>query len=279
MFVRFELTSGQGTRGLTIERAAQLAGTNPDHATQDLVEAIERGEYPTWTLNIQVMTEEQSEKVDFNPFNVTKIWPKDQFPLVEVGRLLFNRNTENHFDESEQSVFNPGNFVPGIRAAEGDKNLAGRIFVYQDTQIYRAGVNRMQLPINRPLQPVANYMREGRGVYVSQGAAPVYFPNSFGGPVESVRAAELDPSYKACGLIDRYDESDEDHFAHPRLFLKSLTPDHRDRMISVLGSSLRPIRKDIVRRVLENYRKVDQDFAEKVEEAIEQSPDDFMVVQ
>lgn len=274
IFVRFTFTTCQGVRGLTPQRAAQLAGSNPDYLTQDLVEAIERGDYPSWILNIQVMSSEAAASLEYDPFNVTKLWSQEQFPLIEVGRLTLNRNTANHFDEAEQSVFNPGNFVPGIRPAEGDKNLAGRMFAYSDTQMYRMGVNHNQLPINQPLVPVKNYQRDGRGVYVSQGAAPTYFPNSFGGPEESARARELDPTFKMCGDIVRRDNSEDDHFSHAQLFWHSLLEDHQQRLIMNFGNTLRPVLKKIQKRVLGLLENVDSHLAERVEEAINQEPDD-----
>lgn len=274
VFVRFKCTTLQGERGLAPARAAQLAGTNPDYATEDMVEAIERGDFPSWILGIQVMSFEVAKTIEFNPFDPTKVWSEQRFPVIEVGRITLNRITTNHFDESEQVTFRPGNFVPGIRGADNDKNLAGRIHIYQDTQLYRMGVNNQQLPVNRPIVPVRNYQREGRGVFVSQGAAPHYFPNSFGGPVESVEAQELDPPSYACGDIVRDEDTEADHFAHPREFWNTMLPDHQERTVQNFGTTLRTIRKDIRERVMGYLGKVDQKLAERVEEAMDHDPDD-----
>lgn len=274
VFVRFKCTTLQGERGLAPARATQLAGTNPDYATEDMVQAIERGDFPSWILGIQVMTFEVAKTIEFNPFDPTKVWFENRFPVIEIGRVTLNRLTANHFDESEQVAFRPGNFVPGIRAADNDKNLAGRIHIYQDTQLYRMGVNHPQLPVNRPIVPVRNYQREGRGVFVSQGAAPHYFPNSFGGPVESVRAQELDPQSYACGDIVRDEDTEADHFAHPREFWNSMLPDHQERTVQNFGSLMRTLRKEIRKRVLGLLEKVDQKLAERVEEATDNEPDE-----
>lgn len=272
-FCRFHIRTDQGVRNLTPAQATQLAGQNPDYYSQDLIEAINRGDYPSYSMHIQVMTMEQAQELEFNPFNVTMLWSEKQFPLIKVGRIVLNRNTANHWDETEQAVFMPGNFVPGIRAAEGDRNLASRMLLYQDTQIYRMGVNRNQIPINRPLVPVANYQREGRGVFVSQGAAPNYFPNSFGGPVESERAAELDPSYKVCADVVRQDGED-DFYAQPRhLWQEILDEEHRKRLVNNLATSLRLAVKHVREAMLKQLGMVDERFAEMIQDALD-NPDD-----
>lgn len=233
------------------------------------MEAVERGEYPSYTLYVQIMTFEQAEAVLFNPFDPTMMWPQKAFPLIEVGRLTLNRNVQNYWDETEQAVFTPANLIPGIKASP-DKVLAGRMFSYQDSQIYRMGVNRMQLPINRPLNPVANYQREGRGVYVSQGAAPHYFPNSFGGPVESERAQELDPSYRACGDVERFEDKDIDFFAQPREYWRNvLDDDHKTRLIENMASSLKTVKREIQKRVIDLFVHVDEEIGNRLEDALE----------
>lgn len=273
VFARFHVLTDQGIRNLDPIRAVQLAGANPDYYVQDLVQAIERGDYPSYSVSIQVMTEEQAQDLEFNPFNVTKVWPHKRFPLIPVGKLVMNRNALNHWDETEQSIFFPGNFVPGIRAAPGDKNLAGRIMIYRDAQVYRLGVNHNQWPINRPTNPVQNYQREGRGVITSQAGAPNYFPNSFGGPIESIRAQELDPSFRMCADIGRYEERDPDHYSQPRELWRSvLDEEHKRRTVGNLAASLRPVvRKDIQRRAIELFRKVDEELGSMIEEALDRS--------
>ena len=175
VFVRYRMLTDQSVRNLTPEQATRLAGSTPDYSTQDLVEAIGRGDFPSWTMWVQTMTLEQAEATPFNPFDSTKLWPEKDFPWKEVGRLTLNKVVNSHWDETEQSVFNPGTPPP-------------------DAQSHRMGANRNQLPINRPLVPVANYQREGAAVFVSQ-SGPHYFPNSFGGPAEDERAESLVRGY------------------------------------------------------------------------------------
>lgn len=260
VYIRYHIETDQGVRNLTPEKATQLAGSNPDYATQDLVEAVARGNYPSWTMFIQVMSFEEAEKVPFNPFDPTKLWAVADFPLLEVGRMKMNRNVQNHWDESEQSVFSPGNFVPGIRASP-DKVLQGRLLNYSDAQMYRMGVNHNQLPINQPLERVSNYQRDGRGVYLSQGAVPHYFPNSFGGPVEDVLAAELDPSYRILGDVQRREDDNIDYFKQPREYWNNiLGEDHRGRVIGNIAASLRMVTKIVRERSIGMLANVDKDI-------------------
>lgn len=181
-----------------------------------------------------------------------------------------NRNVQSHWDETEQAVFNPGNFVPGIRPSP-DKILNGRIFAYNDTQNYRMGANRNQIPINRPLNPVVNYEREGRAVYISQGAAPHYFPNSFGGPVESERANALDPPYRICGTVARYEvEEEEDHFSQPREYWRNVLDEgHRARVIENIATELRTVTKIVRKNSIKMLGNIDEEIAEMLEKALD----------
>lgn len=268
VFARYSMVSEQGVRNLTPARASQLAGSNPDYSTQDLMQAIDRGDFPSYKLFIQLMTTEQSEELEFNPFDVTMIWPQDRFPSMEVGRVILNRIVQNHWDETEQVLFNPSNLVPGILPSP-DKVLAGRMMSYQDAQIYRLGVNRNQLPINRPLNAVKNYQREGRGVFISQGAAPNYFPNSFGGPVESERAAELEVPFKACGQVRRAQDDIADYFTQPRQYWQHiLDEDHKTRVLINMATSLKQVRRPTQERTIELFSKVDQDLSNRLRVAL-----------
>lgn len=146
-----------GIKNLDPEEAEKIAGKDPDHALRDLYNAIENGkitnEFPSWTFYIQVMTPEQAKKQKFNPFDITKVWPHKDFPLIEVGKIVLNNNPSNYFAEVEQIAFSPNNLTPGIGASP-DRLLQGRLFAYQDTHRYRLGVNYQQLPVNTPLNKV-----------------------------------------------------------------------------------------------------------------------------
>ncbi|CAL1265604.1 unnamed protein product, partial [Larinioides sclopetarius] len=168
VYCKFIYKSDQGIRNLSPEASRELAGTDPDYATRDLYNAIARGDFPSWTFYIQVMTFEQARTWRFNPFDVTKVWPQKEFPLIEVGKLVLNRNPTNYFAEVEQIAFTVSNLVPGIEPSP-DKMLQGRLFSYADTQKYRLGTNYLQLPVNCPyrVRP-RNYQRDGEMTIYSQ---------------------------------------------------------------------------------------------------------------
>merc|ERR1712076_253722 len=169
---------------------------DPDYAIRDLYNAIAEGNYPSYTMYVQVMTFEEAEKWEFNPFDLTKVWPHGEFPLRQVGKLTFNRNPKNYFAEVEQLAFSPAHLVPGIEASP-DKMLQGRLFSYSDTHRHRLGANYQQIPVNCPFNTRArNYQRDGPlTVDSNQEGAPNYFPNSFSGPQDDVKY--LDTTYKA----------------------------------------------------------------------------------
>lgn len=177
-YVKWHFKTDQGIKNLKASKAAELAGTDPDYATRDLFNSIERGEYPSWSVYIQVMNPEDAKKYRFNPFDVTKVWshkvskafpqPKSiayilyqDYPLHPVGKLTLNRNPENYFAETEQAAFSPSHIVPGIDITP-DRMLQGRLFSYPDTHRHRLGPNYAQIPINQPQSRVANHQRDGQ---------------------------------------------------------------------------------------------------------------------
>jgi catalase len=158
-YCKFHFKTDQGIKNLTASRAAQLAGENPDYSIQDLYNAIANGQFPSWSLYIQIMTIDEAEKLRFNPFDVTKVWSHKEFPLIPVGRLVLNRNPKNYFAEVEQLAFAPSHLVPGVEASP-DKMLQGRLFSYADTHRHRLGANYLQIPVNCPYK-TRNYQRDG----------------------------------------------------------------------------------------------------------------------
>ncbi|OCT83779.1 hypothetical protein XELAEV_18021918mg, partial [Xenopus laevis] len=171
LYCKFHYKTDQGIKNLTREEAKVVAGKDPDYSLRDLFEAIKKGDYPSWTLSIQVMTFEQAEKMSFNPFDITKVWYQSEFPLIPVGKLVLNKNPTNYFAQVEQIAFEPKNLVPGIEPSP-DKILHGRIFAYSDALRYRLGVNYAQIPVNRPQGvKVANYQRDGAMAIDNQGNA------------------------------------------------------------------------------------------------------------
>jgi catalase len=160
VYVQTHFRSNQGVKSLTNEEASKLSSENPDFHTQDLFDAIERGEYPSWTMSVQTLTQEQAEKFRWNIFDLTKIWPQDEVPLRPVGKLTLNRNPENYFAEIEQVAFSPSHLVPGIEAS-ADPVLQSRLFSYPDTQRHRLGTNYQQIPVNCPMHAFNPLQRDG----------------------------------------------------------------------------------------------------------------------
>lgn len=167
---------------MPVDRADELAGSDPDYSIRDLFNAIAKGDFPVWNCFIQIMTTEESEKVKFNPFDVTKVWSQKEYPLIPVGRMTLDRNPNNYFADVEQIAFDPSHLVPGIEPSP-DKMLQGRLFAYADTHRHRLGPNYLQLPVNCPYRvSVKNYQRDGPMTFNdNQAGAPNYYPNSFEG--------------------------------------------------------------------------------------------------
>ena len=201
-WVQYHFKTDQGIKNLTREEAEKLSGTDPDHATRDLYEAIKRGDYPSWTLEMQIMTPEQAENYRFDILDITKVWPHGDFPPIKIGKLVLNRNPTNYFAEVEQAAFNPSNLVPGIGISP-DKMLQARLFSYHDTHIHRLGTNYHLIPVNAPkYSPENNYQRDGfMRVDANGSSGHNYWPNSFGGPVPD--PAFLEPPFEVLGLAAR----------------------------------------------------------------------------
>jgi catalase len=202
-WVKYHFISRQGTALLTNEEAERLAGSDADYYRRDLYEAIERGEFPVWDVKVQVMPYADAETYRFNPFDLTKVWPHSDYPLISVGYYTLNRNPRNFFAEIEQAAFSPANMVPGTDISP-DKMLMARVFSYPDAQRYRVGTNYNQIPVNAPhAAPVHNYSQDGSQRHnFNAPSVPNYAPNSFGGPVaDPVRA--LEGSWEADGALVR----------------------------------------------------------------------------
>src|SRR5690606_16885216 len=190
VWCKFHFKTQQGIQNLMDDGATALIGQDRETHRRDLFEAIERGDFPRWKVYIQVMTQEQAETFRWNPFDLTKVWPHAEYPLIEVGELELNRNPDNYFAEVEQAAFKPSALVPGIGPSP-DKMLQARLMSYADTHLYRLGVNHHQLPVNAPRCPVHNYHRDGHLADARHyGGAPNYWPNSLHG------TPQPDPVYR-----------------------------------------------------------------------------------
>ena len=202
-WVQYHFKTDQGIKNLSRQEAEKLSGADPDHATRDLYEAIARGDYPSWTLEMQILTPEQAKDFRWDILDITKVWPHGEVPPIKVGKLVLNRNPENYFAEVEQAAFGPGNTVPGI-AVSPDKMLQARVFSYHDTHLHRLGPNYHLIPVNSPKgAKEMSYQRDGfMRVDAGGGGGPNYWPNSFGGPAPDPGAGE--PPFEMAGPAGRH---------------------------------------------------------------------------
>jgi catalase len=270
VWVKFHFKTQQGNKTLTGPQAEAIKGKDPDYSQRDLVQAIEKGDFPKWTLKIQVMTDEQAKKFKWNPFDVTKVWPHKEFPLIEAGVMELNEIPSNYFADVEQAAFAPSHTINGIGLSP-DKMLQGRILAYPDAHRYRLGANYEQIPVNRPIVPVHNHERDGlMSVEGNGGSAPNYYPNSFDGLV--VEGSFKEPSMKLdSNIADTYNrnENDDDHFSQPgTLFRKVMTDAEKQNTINNFVGALKgvmgPKKKEIILRQLDHFYKADKELALKV---------------
>ncbi|MNC03740.1 Vegetative catalase [compost metagenome] len=267
VWVKYHFKTEQGVKNMDVDVAAKIAGEHPDYHTEDLFNAIANGDFPSWKLYVQIMPLEDANTYRFDPFDVTKVWSQKDYPLIEVGRMVLDRNPENYFAEVEQATFSPGSFVPGIEASP-DKMLQGRLFAYSDAHRYRVGPNHNQLPINRPQCPVHNHQRDGAMAYGDNGGASVYYePNSFGGPKESPdhRTAPFEVSGQADSVA--YDQ--DDHYTQPGDLYRLLSEDERARLVRNIVDSMRPVELvDIKLRQIGHFYKADPEFGTRIAEGL-----------
>jgi len=262
-WVKFHFKSMQGIKNLTVERAAELGGSDPDYAGRDLFQAIERKEFPRWKLCVQIMPELAAETYRANPFDLTKVWSHKDYPLIEVGILELNRNPENYFVEVEQAAFSPANVPPGIGYSP-DKMLQARLFSYPDAQRYRLGVNYQTLGVNRPVNAVNTYHRDGAMRFDgNDGGRDNYEPNGFGGPVQDASVAE--PPLRIAGDAARYDaHAGNDDFSQAGDLYRLMSPAERERLTSNIARTMRGLPDAIVAPNLAHFRQCDPEYGAKI---------------
>jgi len=277
VWCKFHFKTNQGIKNLTDEEGAELIGRDRESHQRDLYEAIERGEFPSWTLKIQVMTQEQAEQFRWNPFDLTKVWPHGEFPLIEVGRMELNRNPENYHAEVEQAAFKPSALVPGIGSSP-DKMLQARLMSYADTHLHRLGVNHHQIPVNKPRCPVMHYMRDGQGATAATyGSAPNYWPNSLAGtPMPDERFK--DPAWDlGQAVVDRYDSTqDHDDFTQAGNLYRLFDDGHKDRLASRIAGVLKDAREEVRMRQVCHFFRADADYGRRVAEKLSIDVSGFM---
>ncbi|XP_059143860.1 catalase-like [Physella acuta] len=270
-YCKFHFKTDQGIKNLMADRAADLQGTDPDYSTRDLYNAIADGDFPSWTLYIQVMTFDQAEKFRWNPFDLTKVWPHKEFPLIPVGKMVLNRNPKNYHAQVEQIAFSPAHMVPGIEPSP-DKMLQGRLYSYTDTHRHRLGSNYLQIPVNCPYSSkVKNYQRDGpQCVTDNQEGAPNYFPNSFGGPQDLSSCVEC--TFPVSGDVQRYNTADEDNFTQAASFWNNvLTAAERTRLVENIVGHLKEAQDFIQKRAVSNFTQVDPEFGRRISQGLGQA--------
>jgi catalase len=268
-WVQYHFKTDQGIKNLTREEAQQLSGEDPDHATRDLYEAIERGDYPSWTLEMQILTPEQVEDFPWDIFDITKVWPHGEVPPIKIGKMVLNRNPVNYFSEVEQAAFCPGNLVPGI-AASPDKMLQARLFSYHDTHIHRLGPNYHLIPVNASKNaPEKSYQRDAfMRVDINGAGGPNYWPNSFGGPAPDPSAAE--PPFEVMGEATHspYNHPNDDFVQAGNLFRDVMNDEDRDHLIGNIVGHLGGAQKRIQMRQVAVFFKADPDYGRRVAEGV-----------
>jgi len=264
---KWHFKTKQGIKNLTRQRATELAGQDPDYAQRDLFGHIANGNAPKWRMCLQIMPEQAADTYAINPFDLTKVWPHKDYPLIEVGEMVLDRNPENYFQDVEQAAFEPSNVVPGMGYSP-DKMLQGRLLSYPDAHRYRIGTNYGALPVNKPRCPMHSYHRDGSMRFDgNSGAAPNYEPNSFGGPVQNAEYAE--PALKISGDAARYDHrvGNDDYTQAGNLF-RLMNQDEQARLIENIAGAMKSVPAAIQQRQLVHFYKADPAYGKGVAAAL-----------
>jgi len=266
-WVKWHFKTMQGIKTLSSAEAEKIAGIDADFHRRDLHNAIEQGDFPKWRVMVQVMPEQDAESYAIHPFDVTKVWPHKDYPLIEVGIMELNRNPVNHFAEVEQAAFEPGNLPMGMGASP-DKMLQARILSYPDAHRYRIGVNYAALEVNKPRSAVNHYHRDGKTRFDGNGGATVnYQPNSFDGPVDEVQFNE--PPLKISGDADRYDHrAGNDDYTQAGNLYRLMNADQKQQLIANLVGALKPVPEFIQTRQLAHFSKADADYGKQVAQGL-----------
>ncbi|MEO5982024.1 MAG: catalase [Pedococcus sp.] len=272
-WIKYHFHSNQGVEGLTGEEATRIAGQDADHHRRDLYESIEAGDFPSWTLSIQAMPYEDAKTYRFNPFDLTKVWPHSDYPLIKVGTMTLDRNPENFFAEIEQAAFEPSATVPGIGFSP-DKMLLGRAFAYADTHRYRIGVNYHQLPVNQPraVKDHNTYTFDGAMAFQHSGDAPVYAPNSQGrGYADQV--GEVEDGWETDGAMVRQAytlRAEDDDFGQAGTLVREVWDDaKREAFVeTVAGHLLGGVKSPVLERAFDYWKSVDAGTGQQIEELV-----------
>ena len=266
-WVKFHFKTLQGIETLTNKEAEAIVGKDRESNQRDLFENIEKGNFPKWSFEIQIMSEEEAKKCSFNPFDLTKVWPHGDYPMIKVGTMTLNENPKNYFQQVEQAAFSPSNIVPGISYSP-DKMLQARIFSYPDAQRYRVGTHYEMLPVNRPIVEVNTYNLDGSMNFdIKEPTKAFYEPNSFDGPVED--KSYLEPDLAVGDIAKRYDHRvGNDDFSQPRALFLLMNNSQKEQLFSNIKDAMAGVPRDIVDRQIALFEKVHPDYAAGVKKAL-----------
>ena len=282
-WVKFHFITQQGIKNFSNEEAIKMAGENPDFAQEDLCNSIENSDFPKWTMYMQTMTDEQANDFRWNPFDVTKVWPHADFPLIEVGEMELNEIPVNYFAHVEQSTFSPSNLIDGISFSP-DKMLQGRLFSYPDAHRYRVGVNSHLLDVNRCPFGINNYQRDGTMADAKDYQdAPNYFPNSFDAIKPDVNYKNFDYDLDSTRVANfNRNENDDDHYTQPGfLYTKAMNDNDREKLIHNIVESMKgisgPKRLEIINRQLCHFFRANIEIGMKVANSLNITIDSSML--
>ena len=266
-WVKFHFKTLQGIETLTNKEAEAIVGKDRESNQRDLFENIAKGNFPKWSFEIQIMSEEEAKKCSFNPFDLTKVWPHGDYPMIKVGTMTLNENPKNYFQQVEQASFSPSNIVPGISYSP-DKMLQARIFSYPDAQRYRVGTHYEMLPVNRPIVEVNTYNLDGSMNFdIKEPTKAFYEPNSFDGPVED--KSYLEPDLAVGDIAKRYDHRvGNDDFSQPRALFLLMSNSQKEQLFSNIKDAMAGVPRDIVDRQIALFEKVHPDYAAGVKKAL-----------
>ncbi|TQV88825.1 catalase [Aliikangiella coralliicola] len=271
-WVKWHLKTQQGIKTLTDDEAATMPSFG---AQQDLVDAIDQGDFPRWDVKIQIMTEAEANSYRINPFDLTKIWPHSDFPLIEIGTLELNRNVENYFAETEQVAFAPSNLIPGIGASP-DKMLQARLMAYQDAHRYRVGANVNQLPVNAPRCPVNHYQRDGAfagmcpfsGGNNNQGAGANFYPNDRQEAEPDATVAAPPMPVLEDAWIGYHDQSEEDYYSQTGDLFRLMSDDQKQQLVNNIAGGLSQANQSIQERMIAQFTKADPQYGDMIKKAL-----------
>ena len=266
-WVKFHFKTLQGIETITNKEAEAIVAKDRESNQRDLFENIQAGNFPKWSFEIQIMTNEEAKNCSFDPFDLTKVWPHGDYPMIKVGTMTLNENPKNYFNEIEQASFSPSNVVPGISFSP-DKMLQARIFSYPDAHRYRVGTHYEMLPVNRPIVDVNTYHADGSMNYEIKEPTDAYYePNSFGGAVEDASFAE--PAFETGDMADRYNHRDGNNdFVQVTALFNLMSDNQKEQLFSNIAEAMGGVPRNIVDRQLALFEQVHKDYAAGVKKAL-----------